>query len=156
MVRLGIPVWTCRERGRFYRSVAGRYADRLRRSRSRFRRVMVGDTTLVLDVTEFTTARSYFGNVPYEPQTTQYLQTASSGVGAFSRTSVRTMDISPFWRPPSSARRAGVRLRTESTRLRAAREHVRLNHFEQRVVLLQEALSDTAVKGPVCSSPNVR
>ncbi len=46
LVRLGISVWDLPGAGRFYRSVAGRYADRLRRSRSQFRRVMVGDTPL--------------------------------------------------------------------------------------------------------------
>jgi hypothetical protein len=39
LVRVGSHVWNWRHAGRFYRSVAGRYADRLRQSGWPFRRV---------------------------------------------------------------------------------------------------------------------
>ena len=89
-------VWHCAVRGRFYRSVAGRYADRLRQSGSPFRRVMIGDVPLIVDVTEFTTSALYFGNIPYEPETTSYLGSVF-GPGASSLTSARTMAISRSW-----------------------------------------------------------
>src|SRR5688572_23516819 len=74
LVRFGISVWDMPGAGRFYRSVVGRYTDSLRKSCRPFRRVSVGDITLMLDVTEFTTSSLYFGNVIYEPMTTEYFR----------------------------------------------------------------------------------
>jgi len=72
-VRAGTAVWTRPGLGRFYRSVIDRYADRLRESNARFRRVDVGGISVVLDITEFTTANLFFAGRPYEPETTAYL-----------------------------------------------------------------------------------
>ena len=83
LVRVGSHVWHWRRTGRFYRSVAGRYADRLRQSGSPFRRVLIGDVSLLVDITEFTTSPLYFGNIPYEPETTEYLRRHLQPGGVF-------------------------------------------------------------------------
>jgi len=88
LVRLGASIWHRPGAGRFYRSVTARYGDRLRQSRSNFRRVMVGDTPLILDVTEFTASGLYFGNVPYEPRTDTSQEGAPFFVSQFGGNSV--------------------------------------------------------------------
>ena len=50
-VGVGARTWGAPRLGRFYRSAAYRLVDRLRTADARFRRVVVGDQPLVLDVT---------------------------------------------------------------------------------------------------------
>jgi FkbM family methyltransferase len=142
LVRLGARVWNWPRGGRFYRSVAGRYADRLRQSGSPFRRVMVGDTPLMVDVTEFTTTTLFFGNVPYEPVTTDYLRAllrpgdvfvdVGANHGYF--TLVAAALVGTFMRD--------VAIEPNPTVYEQLRTHVRLNGFDGRVGLLEQALSD--------------
>ena len=147
MVRLGISVWDVPGAGRFYRSVAGRYADRLRRSPSRFRRVMVGDTTLVLDVTEFTTASLFLGNVPYEPQTTQFFRRHLGCGSVFADVGANHGYFTVLAAALVGEEGRVFAFEPNPPVYEQLAEHVRLNHFEQRVVLLQEALSDTVGEG---------
>jgi len=73
LVWTGARVWTWPRAGRLYRSVADRYAARLRAASNGLRRVDVAGVSLTLDVTEFTTSTLYFGRAPYEPHTTAFL-----------------------------------------------------------------------------------
>jgi FkbM family methyltransferase len=142
LVRVGSYVWNWRGAGRFYRSVAGRYADRLRQSGLPFRRVMIADVPLIVDVTEFTTSSLYFGSVSYEPKTTQYLRRHLHAGGVFVDVGAnhgyftilaaalvgedgRVFAFEP--NPPVYAR---------------LEQHVRLNGFEGRVALMEQALWD--------------
>jgi FkbM family methyltransferase len=83
LVWTGARVWAWPRAGRLYRSVAGRYAARLRANADRFRRVDVAGVSLTLDVTEFTTSTLYFGRSPYEPHTTAFLQESLRPGGVF-------------------------------------------------------------------------
>ena len=143
LVGLGSRVWHWPRTGRFYRSVAGRYASRLRESGSPFRRVVVGDVPLIVDVTEFTTSPLYFGNIPYEPRTTEYLQqhlqpgAVFADVGAnhgyFTILAAGLVGegglVFAFEPNPPVYVRLAI--------------HVRLNGFEHRVVLMEKALWDS-------------
>jgi len=142
-VGVGSHLWHRRWAGRFYRSVVGRYADRLRRFGSPFRRVMIAGMLLTVDVTEFTTWPLYFGKVPYEPATTDYLRrhlrhgSVFADVGAnhgyFSILAAGLVGPSgrvfAFEPNPSVYDRLGV--------------HVSLNRFDDRVVLAERALWET-------------
>jgi FkbM family methyltransferase len=144
LVRVGSRVWNWRRTGRFYRSVAGRYADQLRRSGSPFRRVMIGDLPLIVDVTEFTTSPLFFGNIPYEPMTTAYLRrhlqpgSVFADVGAnhgyFTMLAAGLVGegglVFAFEPNPSVYERLVT--------------HVRLNGFDHRVVLMELALWDSS------------
>jgi FkbM family methyltransferase len=144
MRRVGAAVWPSPIGGRFYRSVAGRYADRLRDGGSQFRRVMVGDTALIVDVTEFTTSPLYFGNIPYEPETTEYLRHHLRPGGVFADVGANhgyfTLLAAAFVGETGRV----FAFEPNPPVYEQLRTHVRLNGFEQRVVLRQEALSDTA------------
>src|SRR5207249_8964230 len=59
--------------GRFYRSVASRYAERLRRAGSPYRRMPIAGEPMTVDITEFTTHDLYFNRQRYEPRTTDFL-----------------------------------------------------------------------------------
>ena len=142
LVRVGAAVWHLPKAGRFYRSVAGRYADRLRQSHSQFRRVMVGDTPLIVDITEFTTSTLFFGNVAYEPETTDYLRQRLRPGAIFA-----DIGANHGYFAMLAASLVGDRGRVfafePNPRVHEQLEnHVRLNGFESRVVLLEEALWD--------------
>jgi FkbM family methyltransferase len=147
LVRLGSLVWDVPGAGRFYRSVAGRYADRLRRSHSQFRRVRVGDTTLVLDVTEFTTSSLYFGNVLYEPQTTQYFRRHLGRGSVFADVGANHGYFTILAAALVGEEGRVFAFEPNPPVYEQLDQHVRLNRFDERVVLLQEALSDTAGDG---------
>ena len=142
LLRVGAAVWHLPKAGRFYRSVAGRYADRLRQSHSQFRRVMVGDTPLIVDVTEFTTSTLFFGKVSYEPETTDYLRQrlrpgavfADIGANHGYFTMLAASLVGEHGRVFAFEPNPRVYEQLEN--------HVRLNAFESRVVLLAEALWD--------------
>ncbi len=113
----------------------------------RFRRVMVGDTPLILDVTEFTTSGLYFGNSPYEPKTTSY-------IGQRLRPGHIFVDVGANhgYFTILAAALVGERGRVFAFEpnppvFRQLEQHVRLNGFEHRVVLVQQALSDTSRDG---------
>jgi FkbM family methyltransferase len=147
LVRLGISVWDVPGAGRFYRSVAGRYADRLRQSRRPFRRVRVGDSTLVLDVTEFTTSSLYFGNVLYEPQTTQYFRRHLGRGSVFADVGANHGYFTILAAALVGEEGRVFAFEPNPPVYEQLVQHVRLNRFDERVVLLQEALSDTAGDG---------
>lgn len=142
MVRVGAAVWHLPKAGRFYRSVAGRYADRLRRSRSQFRRVMVGDTPLILDVTEFTTSTLFFGNVPYEPQTTDYLRQRLRPGAVFADIGANHGYFTMLAASLVGDRGRVFAFEPNPRVCEQLENHVRLNAFEPRVVLLEQALWD--------------
>ena len=109
---------------------------------------MVGDTALVLDVTEFTTASLYFGKRPLRAAHDADTSDGISGAGECLRTSVRTTGISPILAAALVGEEGRVfAFEPNPPVYEQLAQHVRLNHFEQRVVLLQEALSDTAGEG---------
>jgi FkbM family methyltransferase len=142
LVCVGSRVWLWRRAGHFYRSVAGRYADLLRRSGSPFRTVTIDGQPLMVDVTEFTTLPLYFGNIPYEPKTTEYLRrhlqpgSVFADVGAnhgyFTIVAAGLVGdaglVFAFEPNPPVYERLDL--------------HVRVNGFDHRVVLVEEALWD--------------
>jgi FkbM family methyltransferase len=144
VVLLGASAWDQPLAGRFVRSVTGRHAERLRESPARFRRVIVTDIPLVLDVTEFTTASLYFGRKVYEPLTTAYIRDHLSSGGIFVDvgahhgyfTTLAAAVVGPEGRVFAFEPNPPV--------YRQLQEHVRLNGFSDRVVALQQALSDAA------------
>lgn len=142
--RLGAAVWHQPNAGRFYRSVAGRYGERLRQAGSQFRRVMVGDTALIVDVTEFTTSPLYFGNIPYEPETTDYLRRHLRPGGVFADVGANHGYFTILAAALVGDGGRVFAFEPNPPVYDQLRAHVRLNGFEHRVVLLQEALSDTA------------
>lgn len=142
LVRVGSHVWYWRGTGRFYRSVAGRYAARLRRSGSPFRRVMIGDVPLIVDVTEFTTAPLYFGNVPYEPQTTEYLRRHLRPGGVFADVGANHGYFTMLAASLVGDRGRVFAFEPNPRVCEQLENHVRLNAFEPRVVLLEQALWD--------------
>jgi FkbM family methyltransferase len=147
LVRLGISLWTVPGAGRFYRSVAGRYADRLRQSDRPFRRVAVGDTTLVLDVTEFTTSSLYFGNVPYEPKTTEYFRRHLGRGGVFADVGANHGYFTVLAAALVGDGGRVFAFEPNPPVYEQLDRHVRLNGYEHRVVLLQQALSDNTEDG---------
>jgi FkbM family methyltransferase len=146
MLRLGSSMWNRPAAGRFYRSVAGRYADRLRQSGSPFRRVLIGGTAIVIDVTEFTVSSLFFGNIPYEPATTAYvglaLRTGDVFVDIGANHGYFTILAAALVGPEGRVcafepnPRVFERLRT----------HVDVNRFEGRVTLVEQALSDASAE----------
>lgn len=142
LVRVGAAVWHLPRAGRFYRSVAGRYADRLRRSRSQFRRVMVGDTPLTLDVTEFTASTLFFGNVPYEPETTDYLRQRLRPGAIFADIGANHGYFTLLAASLVGDRGRVFAFEPNPRVYEQLENHVRLNAFEPRVVLLEQALWD--------------
>jgi len=140
---IGALVWDWPGAGRFYRSVAGRYSDRLRDSGNRFRRVDIGDVHLTLDVTEFTTSSLYFGNRPYEPLTTAFLQRHLPRGGVFVDVGANHGYFSLF-----AAARVGDTGRVFAFEPNPAVfdqlvHHIALNTFEPRVDARRQALSNT-------------
>lgn len=72
-VRFSRLIWSAPIVGRFFRSVAYRYAGRLTNTDDRFRSVTVQGVLLTANVTNFTFIGIYFGGVPYEEELTRYL-----------------------------------------------------------------------------------
>jgi len=128
--------------GRFYRSVAYRFAERLRRAGTPYRHLLVEGARMTVDVTEFTTFGLYFSGRRYEPRTADYLIAslkpgdtfvdvganhgyftliAASRVGASGR--VYAFEPNPMVFGQLAA-------------------HVRLNDFDDRVRLVDTALAD--------------
>jgi FkbM family methyltransferase len=139
---VGALVWGWPGAERFYRSVAGRYADRLRGTDDRFRTVHIGDVRLTLDVTEFTTASLYFGNRPYEPLTTAFLQRHLRRGGVFADVGANHGYFSMF-----AAARVGETGRVFAFEPNPAVfdqlvQHIALNGFERRIDARRQALSN--------------
>ena len=141
---LGARVWDWPGAGRFYRSVAGRYADRLRESGGAFRPVRIGDTPLVVDVTEFTTSNLYFGNRLYEPATTDYLRRTLRAGGVFVDIGANHGYFTLLAAALVGSRGRVVAFEPNPPVFAQLVAHVELNGFGDRAVLLQQALSDTA------------
>jgi FkbM family methyltransferase len=144
LVRVGAAVWRWPGAGRFYRSVAGRYANRLRGSDRRFRPVRVAGASVIVDVTEFTASTLYFGNVPYEPETTRFIRESLGRGGVF-------VDVGANhgYFTLVAAALVGREGRVFSFEpnppvFDQLLEHVRLNAFTDRVVGVQQALADAA------------
>ena len=143
-VRVGSHVWHWRRTGRFYRSVAGRYADWLRRSGSPFRRVMIGDVPLIVDVTEFTTSPLYFGNIPYEPKTTEYLRRHLQPGGVFADVGANHGYFTILAAGLVGERGLVFAFEPNPPVYERLATHVRLNGFDHRVVLVEQALWDSS------------
>jgi FkbM family methyltransferase len=142
LLRVGAAVWHRPNAGRFYRSVAGRYADRLRLSHSQFRRVMVGDTPLIVDVTEFTTSTLFFGRVPYEPETTDYLRQRLRPGGVFADIGANHGYFTMLAASLVGDHGRVFAFEPNPRVYEQLENHVRLNAFERRVVLQAQALWD--------------
>jgi len=128
--------------GRFYRSIAYRFAERLRRAGTPYRRVTAAGEPMTVDVTEFTTFGLYFTGRRYEPQTTDYLIEALKPGDTF-------VDVGSNhgYFTLIAASRVGARGRVHAFEpnppvFRQLAAHVRLNRFADRVRLLDVALSD--------------
>jgi FkbM family methyltransferase len=143
LVRVGSHVWHWRRTGRFYRSVAGRYADRLRQSGSPFRRVRIGDVSVLVDITEFTTSPLYFGNVPYEPETTEYVRRRLQPGSVFVDVGANHGYFTILAASLVGARGLVAAFEPNPPVYERLDMHVRLNGFERRVLLMNTALSDT-------------
>ena len=143
LVRVGFHVWNWRRTGRFYRSVAGRYADRLRHSGSPFRRVVIGEVPLMVDVTEFTTSSLYFGNIPYEPKTTEYLRRRLRPGCVFADVGANHGYFTILAASLVGERGLVFAFEPNPPVYERLEAHVRLNHFDHRVVLVKEALWDS-------------
>jgi FkbM family methyltransferase len=129
--------------GRFYRSVASRYADRLRRAGSPYRRIPIAGEQMTVDVTEFTTHDLYFSRRRYEPRTTDFLVDSLRPGDVF-------VDIgaSHGYFTLIAASRVGRAGRVYAFEpnppvFRQLADHVRLNGFDDRVRLAAIALADT-------------
>jgi FkbM family methyltransferase len=129
--------------GRFYRSVAFRFAERLRRAGSPYRRIPIAGEPMTVDVTEFTTHDLYFSRRRYEPRTTDFLiETLKPGdvfvdVGASHGyfTLIAASRVGPAGRVYAFEPNPPV--------FRQLAAHVRLNGYDGRVRLADIALSDT-------------
>ena len=141
-IRAGSHLWHWRATGHFYRSVAGRYAQRLRESGSPFRRVMIGDVPLIVDVTEFTTSPLYFGNVPYEPKTTEYLRQHLRPGAVFADVGANHGYFTILAAALVGEGGHVFAFEPNPPVYDQLITHVRLNGFERRVVPLQQALAD--------------
>lgn len=141
---LGARVWDWPGAGRFYRSIAGRYADRLRESGEAFRPVRIGDTPLIVDVTEFTTSNLYFGNRPYEPATTNYLRQRLRAGGVFVDIGANHGYFTLLAAALVGSRGRVVAFEPNPPVFAQLVAHVELNGFGDRAVLLPQALSDRA------------
>jgi FkbM family methyltransferase len=144
LVRVGSRVWHWRRTGRFYRSVAGRYADRLRQSGSPFRRVMIGDVPLIVDVTEFTTSSLYFGNIPYEPKTTEYLRRHLQPGSVFADVGANHGYFTIIAAGLVGERGLVFAFEPNPPVYQRLSTHVTLNGFDRRVVLREQALWDSS------------
>jgi FkbM family methyltransferase len=144
LVRVGSHVWNWRHAGRFYRSVAGRYADRLRQSGWPFRRVVIGDVPLIVDVTEFTTSPLYFGNIPYEPKTTAYLHQYLRPGGVFADVGANHGYFTILAAGLVGERGLVFAFEPNPPVYERLDTHVHLNGFDHRVVLVREALWDSS------------
>jgi FkbM family methyltransferase len=129
--------------GRFYRSVASRYADRLRRAGSPYRRIPIAGEQMTVDVTEFTTHDLYFNRRRYEPRTTDFLVDSLKPGDVF-------VDVgaSHGYFTLIAASRVGRAGRVYAFEpnppvFRQLADHVRLNGFDDRVRLADIALADT-------------
>lgn len=143
LVRVGSHVWNWRRSGRFYRSVAGRYADRLRQSGSPFRRMVIGEVPLMVDVTEFTTSSLYFGNIPYEPQTTEYLCRYLRPGGVFADVGANHGYFTILAAGLVGERGRVFAFEPNPPVFERLATHVRLNGFDHRVVLMDNAVWDS-------------
>jgi FkbM family methyltransferase len=130
--------------GRFYRSVAFRYAERLRRAGTPYRRIAIAGEQMTVDVTEFTTHDLYFRRRRYEPRTTDFLVDALKPGDVF-------VDIgaSHGYFTLIAASRVGPAGRVYAFEpnppvFRQLADHVQLNGFHDRVRLADIALSDTS------------
>ena len=72
-VRFSRLIWSAPIIGRFFRSVAYRYAGKLTSTDDQFRSVSVQGFPLTANVTNFSFTGIYFGGVPYEEALTRYL-----------------------------------------------------------------------------------
>ncbi|PYR26281.1 MAG: hypothetical protein DMF98_09505 [Acidobacteria bacterium] len=129
--------------GRFYRSVASRYAERLRRLGSPYRRIPIAGESMTVDITEFTTHDLYFNRQRYEPRTTDFLVESLEPGDVF-------VDIgaSHGYFTLIAASRVGPAGRVYAFEpnppvFRQLADHVRLNGFDDRVRLADIALADT-------------
>jgi FkbM family methyltransferase len=139
---LGAVVWEWPGAGRFYRSVAGRYMDHLRASGSPFRSVTVGDTRLIVDVTEFTTSNLYFGKRFYEPATTACLRRHLAPGRVFVDIGANHGYFTLLAAALVGPRGRVVAFEPNPPVFAQLTEHVRLNGFTDRTSLVQQAVTD--------------
>ncbi len=141
---LGRRVWTWPGAGHAYRSVAGRYAARLRADGDPWRRVSIDGTPLTVDVSEFTTSSLFFGGAAYEPRTTTFLRRVLRPGAVFVDVGANhgyfTLLAAALVGPTGRVHAF------EPNPLVAARlaAHVEANAFGDRVVVHGDALADAA------------
>jgi FkbM family methyltransferase len=141
-VRFGAHAWGRPIIGRFYRSAADRLAQRFRRAGSSFRTLTVSGVPLILDVTEFTTHTLYFGQVPYEPRTTECLVQHLKSGSVFVDVGANHGYFTSLAAALVGATGRVVAFEPNPLVFEQLRTHVRLNAFESRVTAIQAALAD--------------
>ncbi len=155
-VQLGGRAWSRPWIGRFYQSTADRVAQRIGRTGSRFRRITVGETPLVLDITEFTTRPLYFGRVEYEPRTAECLRQRLKRGGVFVDiganhgyfSMLAAALVGPGGHVAAFEPNPDVFAQLEA--------HIRLNGFEDRVVPIRAALGAAPSRRRRCSFRRTR
>jgi FkbM family methyltransferase len=147
LVWTGARVWTWPRGGRLYRSIADRYAARLRERGTGYRRVEVAGISLTLDVTEFTTSTLYFGCAPYEPRTTEFLRASLAPGGVFVDVGASHGYFSLLAAALVGA--AGRVFAFEPNPVVASQLNAQIaaNSFGDRIVVRREALADTVCDG---------
>jgi len=147
LIWVGGKVWTWPRGGRVYRSVADRYAGRLRQRNNCFRRIDIAGVSLMVDVTEFTTSTLFFGRAPYEPHTTAFLRRVLAPGRVF-------VDIGAshgyFTLIAAALVGQSGRVFAFEPNPRVAGQldaHVEANAFGDRVLVRREALADAPASG---------
>lgn len=141
-VRIGPHAWSRPFLGRFYRSTADRFADRLRLAGAPFRTVTICGMPLVLDITEFTTKTLYFGNRPYEPVTTACLARFVTRGAIFVDIGANHGYFSMLAAALAGPGGRVFAFEPNPAVMAQLQTHIRLNGFESRITPLHMALSD--------------
>jgi FkbM family methyltransferase len=143
-VRVSRALWHVPVAGRICRSVAYRFADRLRERGNVYRDIVVGGIRLRVDATHWMFSGQYLGDVEYEPETAAFIHRhlrpgmvfvdVGANNGFFSLLAAhyvgaggRVFAFEP--NPPVFA---------------ALKHHVAINQLADRIALFDVALSDTA------------
>jgi FkbM family methyltransferase len=146
-LRFGARAWAQPVIGRFYRSAVDRLAQRYRRAGSPFRTLTVCGVPLILDVTEFTTKTLYFGQVPYEPRTTECLVQHLKEGSVFVDVGANHGYFTSLAAALVGATGRVVAFEPNPLVIEQLRTHVRLNGFESRVTTIEAALADVPSDG---------
>jgi FkbM family methyltransferase len=97
---------------------------------------------LIVDVTEFTTSPLYFGSIPYEPKTTNYLRRSLRPGCVFADVGANHGYFTILAAGLVGERGLVIAFEPNPPVHERLETHVRLNGFDHRVVLVRQALWD--------------